>query len=334
MRIPWSYLVALVGGFVLSIGFFIGALYTQLGVPTHQSQWIFDLAQKQERLAARIPGPRLFIVAGSSALFGINAQFIEKETGFPTINLGTHAGILMQYRLDHLKKVVRPGDLVLMAWEYEHYVNGYTYSAEYTYDYILARDPAYFRQMSISDKIAMATRIAFKRLQKGWSNLRHPEISAPPSVPYSPYTPITPGIDCLDDHGDEIFNMAATRPQKKSYGVSPVLEQGLPAGSSDSFDELADFIAWAHARHITVLATYPQVYWDPTYDQPPAQKVFETVREFYVSRGVPFVGTVETSAMRSPDDMYDAFYHPTHEGAIKRTERLIPQLRPYLPAAR
>ena len=66
-RVPWNYIFGLVGGFILSICFFVGALYTQLGVSTHESQWIFDIVQKKERLAAQIAGPRLFIVAGSSA---------------------------------------------------------------------------------------------------------------------------------------------------------------------------------------------------------------------------------------------------------------------------
>ena len=330
MRVTWSYILALVSGFILGISFFIGALYTQLGVPTNQSQWIYDLAQKKERLAAQIKGPRLFIVAGSSALFGINAQLIEQETGFPTINMGTHAGIFLDYRLAHLKKIVRPGDILLMAWEYEHYVSGYTYSADTTYDYILARDPVYFRQMSLFDKIGMATRLPFKRLQKGWDNRLHPEKIRPPTTPYSPYTPITSGIDCLDDNGDEIFNYAATRHGFLASDTSPVLAQGLASQDNDSFAELTEFIEWAHQRHITVLATYPQIFWQPIYEEPPAQGTFAFIRQFYTSRGVPFIGTPEDSMIHPQDDFFDGLYHLTHEGAIKRTERLIPELRPYL----
>jgi hypothetical protein len=333
MRVSWNYILALVGGFILSIAFFVGCLYTQLGVPTHQSAWIYTMTQKKERLAAAIPGPRLLIVAGSSAVFGINAELIEKETGFPTINMGTHAGVLLDYRLDHLKKIVRPGDIILMAWEYEHYLDGYTYSAETTYDYILAHDPDYFRQMPLWDKIAMATRLPFKRIQKGWANRRHAEVVRPTQPPYSPYTPIQPGIDCLDDHGDEVFNMATGKPHFNESAKSDALTLGLPAGGSTSFIELADFVAWARDHHVTVLATYPQILWLPDYEKPIAKKTLETISQFYISHGVAMVGTAEDSMMHSADDFYDGLYHPTHEGAIKRTEQFIPALRPYLPAS-
>jgi hypothetical protein len=209
-------------------------------------------------------------------------------------------------------------------------VSGYTYSAETTYDYILARDPDYFQRMSIFDKIAMATRIPLKRLQKGWSDRFHAEKVRPPTRPYSPYTPITPGIDCLDDHGDMVFNLASTKPELPARELSDVLADGLPSANNDSFNQLADFIAWAHERHITVLATYPQILWQPVYEQPASQKTFDMIRQFYSSHGVPFVGTADGSMMRSPDDFYDGLYHPTHEAALKRTERLIPELQPYL----
>jgi len=336
MKIPWSFILALFLGFILGIVLFIGFLYTELGIPTHQSQWIYDITQKKERIANAIPGPKLLITAGSSTLFSINAALIEQETGFPAVNMGTHAGLCIDYRLYRIKKVAKPGDVVLMALEYEYYSNGAETHEQWNDDYVLSRDPDYFRQVPLTEKIAMATRVGFNRLQKGWDDHFHPDNHPRPPgpPPYSAYSPITPGIDCLDDHGDQVFNPVAARPPHKPIAFDrriPMLVNGQPDADTDGFHVIADFIAWAHANHITVLATFPTCIKQPEYDLPKEHETIKTITDFYQAHGVPVIGTAD-EVMLPPDQFYDTMYHLTHEAALQRTERLIPELKPYLPA--
>jgi hypothetical protein len=334
MKIPWRFIFGLVLGLVLGLSIFIGFLYTQLGVPTHMSQWISDISQKKERLAAQVQGPRLLIVGGSSALFSFNAAMIEKETGIPTINLGTHAGLCLDYRLYRIEKVARPGDIVLLACEYEFYANGFAAYSENNDDYVLARDPDYFHHMPLPSKIDMATRIAFKRLQKGWSDRRKPEVIEPPtSPPYSVYTPITPGIDCLDDNGDEVFNVESAKPPWKAESFDrliPELVDGLPSDSTDGFGVLSAFLDWAKAHHIKVLATFPAAVYQPEYVGPNGRKAVETINRFYTSHCVPVIGNAR-EMMLPIEQFFDTMYHLTHEAALNRTARFIPELKPYLP---
>jgi len=335
MNVPWRYLLGLTLGFVVGVIVFVGLLYTQLGVPTLSTQWLFDITNKKTLYAAKFTGPRLFIVAGSSALFGINAQLIQQQTGLPTINMGTSAGYPLDYRLDCLKKIVRPGDTLLLAFEYESYTNQLINYSDAGDDYLLAHAPEYFLQTSLLYKIEMATRIPFKRLQKGWRNRETPERERPPGRPYIPYLPITPGIDCLNDNGDEVFNMAATRrpPGLEMQHVSSVLLDGLPSENTDGFETIDSFLQWAATHQITVWATFPNIINDPAYDGPNGQKAIETITHFYTSRGVPIIGTAK-EAMLPYDQFFDTNYHLTHEAAIKRTERLIPELEPYLHATK
>lgn len=332
MHVPWRFLIGLVFGVALAIACFIGAIYSVLGVPTLSSRWIHDITQKQLRLADEVKSPRLIIVAGSSALFGINAAEIQRVTGCPTFNFGTHAALQLDYRLDRLKDAVRPGDTLLFAWEYEAYEPPGDPGIEY--DYILAYDPDYFRQMPLAGKIAFATRLAFGRLQRGWRNRLETEHSRPITQPYSPYTPITPGIDCLDDNGDEIFNTLARQSTAGNLGRSGVLLNRPPCTSQASFDQLATFIAWAHQHHIAVLATFPNILWDPGYDSPSAHRTLQDIAKFYTSHGVPVVGTAQEATLHSRGEFLDSLYHLTHDAAVRRTDRLIPELRPYLPARR
>jgi hypothetical protein len=330
MTVSWRYILALPLGLLLGIGVFTGFLYSQLGIPTASSQWISDMTQKKERLAENIPGPRLLVVAGSGALFGINAQLIQQQTGVPTINMATHAGIFLDYHLYRIEKIARPGDTILLACEYEFYAN--RYNSETADDYFLARDPDYFRQMSLLDKIDLAIRVPYKRFQEGWKNHRTGLYLPPPiTPPYSPYTPIVPGIDCLDDNGDELFNTRATQPAPKPAMRKPngLLCDGTLTENTNGFKSLAAFIQWAHVRHITVLATFPNIVRQPDYDGPNAQKAIATITHFYTAHGVPVVGTAQ-EAMLPIGEFYDTVYHLTHEAALQRTQRLIPELQPYL----
>ena len=333
MSIPLRFIVGLAAGLLLAVSVFVAFLYTQLGVPTHMSEWIFDISQKKERLAAQVSGPRLLLVAGSSALFSFNAELIEKETGYPTINMGTHAGLCLDYRLYRIRKIARPGDIVLIACEYEFYENGIANYSEWNDDYVLARDPDYFYQMPLLDKIDMATRIDFKRLQTGWRrrdvHYHERPLGGPP---YSVYTPIVPGIDCLDDHGDEVFNTSAARAPSKLGGgerLVPTLVDGLPSTDTLGFNLLAAFFRWAQANRVTVLATFPAITHQPVYDQPKGKQAIQTITRFYADHGVPVIGTAE-EAMLPSDQFFDTMYHLTHEAALTRTERFIPELRSYL----
>jgi uncharacterized protein YozE (UPF0346 family) len=170
----------------------------------------------------------------------------------------------------------------------------------------------------------------FQRIQE-LKNSRAAIHLPPPSPPYSPYNPILGGIDCLDDNGDEIFNTAATQPPPKPdmRRMIDVLQDETFSDRTDDFEALAAFIQQAQARHITVLATFPNVVRQPGYDGPVAQRSIETITNFYTSHGVTVVGTAQ-EAMLPIGQFYDTVYHLTHEAALQRTQRLILELQPYL----
>jgi hypothetical protein len=333
MNIPRRFFIALPFGFALGISIFTGLLYTQLGIPTEKSHFLFDIIQKQDQLAAKISGNRLLVVAGSSALFGINAQRIEQKSGFPTINMGSHAGLFLDYILYRAKKEARPGDTILLACEYELYLKKW---ADPTFDdYVLARDPEYFYRLPLLAKTDMATRISWERLQEGWKNRRTSTQAAIPKPPYGPYTPFFPGINSIDDNGDQMFNFEATRPppQLEMHIPSKALEGGLASEETEGFKLLTAFIKWAQARHITVLATFPNIIYQPAYENQNGQRAVEIITRFYASLGVPVIGKARES-MLPFNEFLDTKYHLTHEAALRRTDRLIPVLQPYLPTNR
>ena len=327
MHVPLRFLLGLVCGVALAIGVFVALLYTQLGYPTLSSSWAYDLMQKKKALAEAVPGPRLLIIGGSGVTFGLSAGEIQKKTGVHALNMGTHAGLDMDHILFWARKVARPGDTILLVPEYELYLS--TTSWEPHDDYILSHDAEFFHQMSWLDKIYMATRIPFKRIQKGFA-IRHK-----PETPPRPHPPYTNGASYIDDYGDETGNPASQR----LTGVPnmelrcDILGDGLTSDRGFGFDQIREFARWAKTHQVKIVASFPNIIHRPEYDTATAQGAIKTIIDFYASQGIPVVGTAQ-AAMLPSDEFFDTNYHLTREAAVQRTDRLIPELQPYLQAGK
>lgn len=316
MKVPVRYIIGLVSGLCLGLAVFMAILFFQVGIPTGGSAWAFAMINKKKAIADSIQGPRLLVVAGSGALYGINAQLIEQQTGRRTVNMGSHAGLGVEYILHVIRGVARPGDTILLALEYEMYSG--PFGPEVHDDFIISRDPAYFHQMSWLDKIDMATRLPYKRFQSVYKLWRVGEYE------YG-------NADHVDDFGDEINNMASSRnPSAHNMQISAKpLVDGIPSDDTHGFDVLRSFLRWCQDNHITVLATFPNTMRRPAYDKPAGRHAIEVITHFYANQGVPVIGTAP-EAMLPADEFFDTIYHLTHEAALRRTSRLIPELKPWL----
>lgn len=323
MRVPLRYFLGLPLGLLLGLGFFWGLIYSDLGIPNRQSDWCKYLFAKKEAQAAKIQGPKLLLVGGSNVLFGLSARTIQEQTGHPTINLGTHAALGSAYILYVTEKIARPGDTVLLALEYELYD---IYPSNFAYSHIIDADPDYVCQLSLKDKIEMAVRVPYKRLDVTKRKAFSPE-------PYDPqhFGVYTVGPETIDDFGDEIYNFFPKNSSKRPTMVDPYslpLRDGFSSFHQPFANALA-FCQWARAHHVTVLATFPNLMAEPEYAQPKAQEVIRQIKDFYASQGVPVLGEAEEVFLPA-DQFYDTKYHLTHEAAIARTARLVPYLKPYL----
>jgi hypothetical protein len=162
------------------------------------------------------------------------------------------------------------------------------------------------------------------------------EKAPPPRADTAP-TPFSVGVETVDDHGDEIYNGYYKWRDLRAHNLA---DQEMRPGLDDASAFLAknpppaflDFFRWARANRITLLAAFPAILQDPLYDRPEYVAYFRQITDFYQANGVPMVGTAR-DAMMPEDDIYDGILHLTHAGAIARTERLIPYLKPYLKTA-
>jgi hypothetical protein len=78
----------------------------------------------KEYLCSRIKSPKIIILSGSNGLYNIDAKKVEEELKIPCINFGLHAGMSLDWLLDIGRKIVQPGDVLILPLEQAYYENG------------------------------------------------------------------------------------------------------------------------------------------------------------------------------------------------------------------
>ena len=323
MKVSWSFLAALMGGFLLMFGLVAGAFWLNLGVPSRGSRWAFEVNQQKRRMADQAASPRLLLVGGSATLFGLSAKEIEAQTGWHTINLGTHAALGTSYILQLAKQTARPGDTVLLVLEYELYTYGKLNGAwvdNLLVDYIVSRDPAFFHSLSLPEQWNLFMLTSTGRLVDGLKHRSRTEI------PFDDGGLSIYSVRHLNEWGDLTGHTRAHRLAQREpiLQLKSALGRGLPE-HPEGFAAIEAFCRWAQNNHVRVLASFPNICDRPEYHGPAAQHSVKIIEDFFARLGVPVVGEY-TDAMLPEEDLLDTIYHPTEEAALARTRRLIPKL--------
>jgi hypothetical protein len=334
MRPTWKFPAGLILGFVLSFVVLTAIFYYQLGIPSDSSRWTAEVTKKKLALAEQTPSPKLLLVGGSSTLFGLNAKEIQAQTGVRTINLGTHAGMGPDYLLYHARQVAKPGDTVLLVLEYELYYYGKlepAWADIVVLDYLLARDPEYFNQLTPMEKWNAIMLTPGKRLMAGFKKRRR-EGSRPIERPLTEANIFhrVYSVGYLNECGDQTRHTSAVRPVSLELLAQSgsKLGQELPKNPK-GFGVIESFCRWARTNQVLVLATFPSCYDRPEYHRPAARHFVERLTEFYCQMNVPVIGQY-TDGLYPVDDLFDTGYHLTETAALRRTDKLLKQLAPYL----
>lgn len=318
-------------GFLAALGLYMRVVDAQLGAPTAMSDWCSQIIRKKLNIANHTSSPKIVLLGGSATLFGIKAAVLERELGVPVVNLGTHAGLGMAYIQEVGKKALRPGDTVVMFPEFEQFNTGVgnagTWAGSFYVDYILARDPAYFRGLSPINQAELALMVPFKRLTKGLAGNVNPEL--PPR--FEDYFTYDPSL--VDSHGDMTDHLTERRPASsppRDQEQCGVLLDGL-SQDAPGFPVMSEFCRWAREHGVRVLLGFPNMVHQSGYNAPAAIAVESQIREFFSGLGVPVIGRMHDTLM-PPGEFFDTRYHLTEEASAQRTVRLATLLEPWFPS--
>jgi hypothetical protein len=314
MECPKKFLCAIPFGLVAGLLIFMSAVRIQLGVPTASSAWVHEIIERKQRAAQSITAPKLVLLGGSSTLFGIKASVLESELGVPVINGGLHAGLGMDCILREGKKMLRPGDTVMLFPEYELLSFGEKNRREWaaiTYlDYMLSRNSKQYLTLPMLDQIEIALMTPLDRVGNGIkSKWIQDELS--PESEYNPYD-----VVWLDEHGDMTGHYASRRPafaEDRDQRICEPLIKGISL-KEEGFELISEFNQWAKANRVKVLAGFPSMVNRKEYDSNRIETVEGTLKSFYFDHRIDVVGCLRDSLL-SQIEFYDTIYHPTEESS-------------------
>ena len=282
----------------------------QFGRQTNMSYGLCELAAAKREIAERYDSPKTLFVAGSSAIRGMDAARVHQATGLNMVNFGLHAGLPAGVILHEAKKVLRPGDSAILAFEYTAYTR--TGPTSKGIDFVFGCGQDYFQAAPFATKIMMLFGLSPLRLVQ-------PSIQSPEAFferwgrdadDFGPRGDLPPS-----DSGDEQPDPA----RLASYGPEAV----TLADGSIGARSIADFAAWARDNQIKVFATWPNTIEFAAYD---SYAGFEEVRTFYEGLDIDVLGEPR-DAMFPVGLHYNTNYHLNVEGIRKRTDKFIEILR-------
>jgi hypothetical protein len=311
------YLKSALASFLACWLFFGAAAVAQIGASTPSATWIAGLYATKHRLADAMTQPKMLVVGGSSTLFGISAANIQQATAMPTINLGTHAGLGLDYLLHRAREFAKPGDTILLAPEYELYMANYKNSNTLV-GYIFGHDPSY-----ILTHPKILFELSLERLAYGLGL----KLRLLPTVESNGYS-----AQELNANGDTTANLESrigAVELAKLAKLEPFAVKSNVLDNPAAFQQIDAFIQWCREHQIKVIATWPSTLKFDVYAQPKYQRLFDDIQKFYQKTGIPIAGTAQ-EFMYDKSWLFDTIYH-LHDRAVKsRTEQLIVRLKPFV----
>ncbi|NEQ35658.1 MAG: hypothetical protein F6K40_04845 [Okeania sp. SIO3I5] len=319
MEKPYFKQVSL--GILISCILFLIVVWFQVDSPTESSRWIDKIQQIKLQQADSIKKPKLVVVGGSGALFGISCKAIKKSTDIPCINGGTHAGLDLDYILYFGRQLAKSGDTVILVLEHSLY----SYDSQISnvlIDYVFSREPQYILSLNFMEKIRFIGGLSFKRIALGWvSKLTKNQ-------------KITTGYQAttINEYGDETDNLEVkmTNVHKQQIARLKPMKFGKQyLLSAEAQKIIREFVNWCHQNNIEVIANWPNTVWFEEYKKPEAEKYFQSIQDFYQLIEVPIIGK-PIDFMYDTSFFYDTTYHLNDRGTRLRTKKLIELIQPYL----
>lgn len=274
--------------------------------------WIHRLYQRKEvalRRAAANGRPRLVIIGGSGALFGVDAELISRRLHVDAINDATHAG-LGTYVLRQAESVLRPGDSALLCPEYETWSRDDLTDIEW--EYAVTYDKRFVWRSGAMEGLRSLYRVP---ADEYWTSL-----CAWGSWLIGRDSVGGYGVATLDAAGD-LRRAARDQP----FAIPARGDLPDPTSSSMGTQAFRDFGQWARSNRVRVFYSWANMCRPespaPAVTPPRTQALLDQCG--FVTLNAP----AETCF--PPEWFFDTIYHLDGGGRRVRTEALLARLAPY-----
>ncbi|MBT2800999.1 hypothetical protein J7J49_06665 [Halomonas sp. ISL-56] len=285
----------------------------QLGRPHPNNEWIIQSISYKQKIANELLSPKIVVLAGSGAMFGINSTYLEETYGRPAVNLGVNAGISLPVILNSAEHIIQSGDLVLLPLEYPLYNRKEAVSSSLIH--WANSYPRTFLQLPLKRALEVFAKTSFSRILEGYRGL--PE-GFTVSGDY--------GVQHQDEHGDQIGTDRALREERHwNFLNSLPAETYGKALREGSFDwvRLRRFRDELLARGACPVFLPPPLLFKPSYVASPTEADFyETLPFKATSEGLFWLGR-PTEAMRDANAFFDTNFHLVNEARLDYTKQIV-----------
>ncbi len=115
--------------FILTVAFlllvfsciYVAVFSFQVGASVKAEWWLKNVYDYKDFTVSKVNSPKIIIIGGSNALFGIDSSIIENETSYPVINLAGHGGLDLSFFYLKLEEHIGEGDIVVMPLEFGYF---------------------------------------------------------------------------------------------------------------------------------------------------------------------------------------------------------------------
>ncbi len=281
---------------VLACFYFLGPLVSPV-------DYLGAARQKQERLK-QLGSPKVVVMGGSNAAFGIDGAALEQGLCKPAVNMGLHAALGFRYMTAEVVDQLGAGDVVIVALEYSNYEK--PDRMEDVLSVTINRVPEGLAYVPWQKKPKLVFGLAVWRMQAAWNTMVHVEHPFVESPVYN--------IRAFDERGDMVAHLSQPIPPERKSEP----EEFDTLYIDDRFWPIAmGFSERAKAAGAMVLFSWPSVARS-MYRAEDSEALEQAMRV----HGLTVVGSPADYAF--PDTMFfDTWYHLHTEGRAQRTAILL-----------
>lgn len=285
----------------------------QLGNPHPNNTWIEEAIDFKHLLADAQPSPRILVVAGSAAMFGVKSQYLENTYRRPTINLGVNAGISLPAILHRAESTIQAGDLVLLPLEYPLYNKEEAVSSSLIH--WANSHPETFLQLPPRRALEVFIKTSYTRILEGYRG-----------IPSDFTVSGDYGVHNLDTYGDQLHTTIAQRePRHWSFLNSLPAEAYGEALSKGSYDwvRLQHFRDSVLARDACPVFVPPPLLFKDVYLESQVEADFyQTLPDKATQEGLYWLGH-PLDTMYEAEAFFDTNFHLVDEARLEYTQQLV-----------
>lgn len=283
--------------------------------------WIYDTIKIKESIAQEILGNKIVFVGGSATLFGIRTEDIEKELNIPSVNYGVHAALEIDYILERAKRFLKPGDIIILSSEYNHFLYDGDLN-EVRARFVLLFDKTYYNTLSFLNKINYFLKFSPITVELTFQDIYFKILGKKKVIKYDSKT--------LNKRGDETNNVGNDIIKKKFNSIQPLPVQKGEFRETVGLKSLINFNKWCMENNIKFFVTYaPTILFDIYLDKD-YQEYFNKLQVFFIEQNIKTLGF--------PNDFFydcglfhDTEYHLNSKGMTCHTKRLLAKIKEAMP---